>query len=149
MRLNRYIHPHSRLIATRGSLEFAQQTFCPISARDETMKKKKCYVTSTEGNLSANGYTVIQHVILYRHLFDIIVSLQMMKIQRCVANRRCQFIRFAMTNQELSRLLLVLHESILHCKETMRKLFLSKCSLKIIQRARNRYCYYTILYFLV
>jgi len=30
----------------------------------------------------------------------------------------------------------------------MRKLFLSKCSLKIIQRARNRYCYYTILSYL-
>jgi len=85
----------------------------PIFALDETIKKKKkCYVTSTEGSLSSNGYVVIQHVILYRHLLDIIVSLQIMKIQRCDVNR-CQFIRFAITNQELSRLLLVLHENIL------------------------------------
>ena len=84
--------------------------FC--SRRDDE-KRKQYYVTSTEGSLSTNGYAVIQHVILYRHLLDIIVSLQIMKIQRCVANRRCQFIRFATTNQELSRLLLVLHENIL------------------------------------
>jgi len=89
----------TRLIAMRSSLD-AEHPFCPISARDEAMKKKKkkrC-VTSTEGNLSANGYAVIQRAILYRHLFDIIVSLRIMKIQWRVANRQCQFIRFAMKN---------------------------------------------------